>query len=59
MLNCGALVWAFIIDSILTAAIGFGSITRTVIFIFVLILFLFLGAFIYWKTDIVLKRKEF
>lgn len=59
LLNGGALIWAFIMDSILTAIIGFGTIAKTVGFVIVLIIFLVIGAFIYFKTSIVLKRKEF
>lgn len=59
ILNGGALFWAFIMDSILTAAIGFGTKTKTIVFMFVLILFLITGAIIYLKTEIILKRKQF
>lgn len=43
----------------MTAAIGFGSQTKTAIFLTVLTSFLFLAAFLYFKVDLVLKRKEF
>jgi hypothetical protein len=46
-------------DSILTAAIGFGTPKKTIIFMFILILFLLTGAILYFKTKIILKRKEF
>lgn len=59
ILNGGALLCAFIMDSILTAAIGFGTKGKTVGFVITLIIFLVIGAFIYFKTEIVLKRKEF
>jgi MFS family permease len=59
LLNGGALVWAFLIDSILTAAIGFGTIARTVAFMMILITFLAVGSFLYFRTAILLKRKEF
>ena len=59
ILNGGALFWAFIMDSILTAAIGFGTKTKTIVLMFVLILFLITGAIIYLKTEIILKRKQF
>ena len=50
MLNGGALAWAFIMDSILTAVIGFGTKGKTVGFVLTLIIFLVLGAYIYFKT---------
>jgi FLVCR family feline leukemia virus subgroup C receptor-related protein len=59
ILNGGAQIWAFIMDSLLTAIIGFGTVGRTVGFMIVLIIFLVMGAFLYMKTEIVLKRKEF
>lgn len=49
--------WAFIMDSILTAIIGFGTENKTLAFMSVLILFLVAGTFTYRKTKIVLKRK--
>jgi hypothetical protein len=59
MLNGGALIWTFIMDSILTAAIGFGTKVKTAVFFTILVIFLFTGSFLYFKANIVLKRKEF
>lgn len=59
LLNGGALIWAFIVDSLLTVIIGFGTVGKTVGFIITLIVFLVVGGFLYFKTAINLKRKEF
>lgn len=59
LLNGGALIWAFIVDSLLTVIIGFGSVGKTVGFMITLIVFLVVGSFLYFKTAINLKRKEF
>lgn len=59
ILNGGAFIWAFLLDLIMTAAIGFGSQTKSGIFLAVLTAFLFLATFLYLRVDLVLKRKEF
>jgi FLVCR family feline leukemia virus subgroup C receptor-related protein len=59
ILNGGALLCAFVLDSIMTAAIGFGTKERTTVFIMFLFFFLSGGSYIYYKTEIILKRKEF
>lgn len=59
ILNGGAFIWAFLLDIIMTAAIGFGSKVKSAIFLAILTAFLFLAAFLYLRADLVLKRKEF
>lgn len=53
------MIWAFAVDSMLTAVIGFGSKEKTAVFVAILIVFLAVGALLYSKTQITLKRKEF
>lgn len=59
ILNGGAFIWAFLMDLIMTAAIGFGTKAKSVIFLAILSTFLFLASFLFLKVDLILKRKEF
>jgi predicted neutral ceramidase superfamily lipid hydrolase len=59
LLNGGSLVWAFISDSILTAAIGFGTKIKSLVFIFMIAIFIFVGTVLYFLVVINLKRKLF
>jgi FLVCR family feline leukemia virus subgroup C receptor-related protein len=59
LLNGGSLIWAFIADSILTAAVGFGSKAQSTIFLFIVIIIIMLGTVLYFFVAINLKRKHF
>jgi hypothetical protein len=52
MLNGGSLIFAFIADSILTAAIGFGTKLKSTLFIFILTLMILLGPLLYFFVNI-------
>ena len=59
MLNGGALIWAFVSDSLLTVIIGFDSKGRSIAFMITLIVFIGTGAVFGFLLKIKLKRKEF
>ena len=57
LLNGGSLIWAFVIDSLLTLIIGFGDKTKTFIYFVILIGCLCGSSFLYRYTEFHLKRK--
>ena len=59
ILNGGALIWAFLSDSLLTIAVGFDSKGRSIVFMVILIIFIAIGTVLGFMVKLKLKRKEF